>query len=82
MQKCKLLWINKKIIKYLQLLMIKMLLKKPYFSFLFSLRRKPNYHDTNPYSLIPFYVVIQIIRVLLYFFILSQKNKVSLFSGS
>jgi len=33
-------------------------------------------------TLIPFYVVIQIIRVLLYFFILSQKNKVSLFSGS
>ena len=32
--------------------MIKVSLKKPYFSFLFSLRRKHNYHDTNPYSLI------------------------------
>jgi len=32
--------------------MIKMSLKKPYFSFLFSLRRKPNYHDTKPYSLL------------------------------
>ena len=33
-------------------------------------------------TLITFYVVIQIIRVLLCFFIFSQNNKVSLFSGS